>query len=116
MRGDGFAYIDFAGIDGDTIDAHYNRPVTCQPYPDFVGGLAENGIVRDANVVETSRALAIKQVTDGISKTMKMVEIAGREINPTGASPAPRGVWAGGQNTAHVPGAARSAGQPSTLD
>ena len=38
---------------------------------------------------------------------MMVAEIAGRGINPTGASPALRGVWAGGQNTAHVPSASR---------
>ena len=104
--GEGFACIDYAGIDGDTIDADYKSPVTGQPYPDFVGGLAENGILRDANVAEASRAISIKEVTDGISKTMMVAEIAGRGINPTGASPALRGVWAGGQNTAHVPSTA----------
>jgi prepilin-type processing-associated H-X9-DG protein len=104
-QGEGFACIDYAGIDGDTVDANFKSPVTGQPYPIVINGLAENGILRDANVPELQRAISIKQVTDGISKTMMVAEVTGRGINVGGSTPALRGVWAGGQNTAHLPSA-----------
>jgi prepilin-type N-terminal cleavage/methylation domain-containing protein/prepilin-type processing-associated H-X9-DG protein len=100
---EGFACIDYAGIDGDTVNPNYKNPATGQPYPAAASGVAENGILRDANVPENVRAISRKQITDGLSKTMMVAEVAGRGVNPTATTPALRGVWAGGQNTAHLP-------------
>ena len=101
---EGFACIDYAGIDGDTVNPNYKSLATGQPYSQFMSsGVAENGILRDANVPENARAISIKQITDGLSKTMMVAEVAGRGVNPTTTTPALRGVWAGGQNTAHLP-------------
>ncbi len=108
-QGEGFGCIDYAGVDGDTPNALFKNPVTGQPYPQYTppGGspvsVAENGILRDNNVPETTRAIKVKQITDGMSKTLMIVEIAGRGVLKGSSSATLRGVWAGGQNTTHIP-------------
>jgi prepilin-type N-terminal cleavage/methylation domain-containing protein len=109
-QGEGFAGIDYAGVDGDTPNAKFLNPATGQPYPEYIPpgtttpvAVAENGILRDNNVPENARAIKIRQITDGLSQTLMIVEVAGRGVLKGASSAALRGVWAGGQNTAHIP-------------
>jgi prepilin-type N-terminal cleavage/methylation domain-containing protein len=107
--GEGMGCIDYAGIDGDTINAAFLNPVTNQPYVQYQStGLSENGIFRDSNVPEIQRAIAVRQISDGLSKTLMVAEVAGRGVPTiTSGSPALRGTWAAGQNTAHLPSTAK---------
>jgi prepilin-type N-terminal cleavage/methylation domain-containing protein len=114
-QGEGFACIDYAGIDGDTPNAAFLDPVTNQPYPEYLPpptvctpspvlvAVVENGILRDNNVPENVRPVKIRQIIDGLSKTLMIVEVAGRGVLKGSSSATLRGVWAGGQNTAHIP-------------
>jgi prepilin-type processing-associated H-X9-DG protein len=114
-QGEGFGCIDYAGIDGDTPNALFPNPATNKQYTPYTPPawlcnmtptavtVAENGILRDNNVPESQRAVKIRQITDGLSKTMMIGEVAGRGVLKGSSSATLRGVWAGGQNTAHVP-------------
>jgi prepilin-type N-terminal cleavage/methylation domain-containing protein len=114
----GMACIDYAGIDGVTYTstAQFTNSATGQFYPECTKpicknsspGSAENGILRDTNVDdENLRAIKTRQITDGLSKTLMIAEVAGRgaPLGSGSTSPSLRGTWAAGQNTAHMPSA-----------
>ena len=119
-QGEGLACIDYAGLDGTTSNANFINPYTGTMYPAYVdtsvspavtvAGVAENGILRDANVPEQVRPVKLRQITDGTANTMMIAEVIGRGVNAA-ASPALRGTWASGQNVIHLPSSQTHNGQ-----
>jgi prepilin-type N-terminal cleavage/methylation domain-containing protein/prepilin-type processing-associated H-X9-DG protein len=89
-QGEGYACIDYAGCSGATPgNSRYTLPGTSTQYS------ADNGIFPNLASTSMTQALTISRVTDGLSKTFMICEIAGRGI-VSGRDY--RGLWAAGQN------------------
>jgi len=89
-QGEGLACIDYSACSGATPNnARYTLPGTTTRYP------ADNGIFPNLAATQMTQAISIRQVTDGLSKTIMLCEITGRGI-VSGRDY--RGLWAAGQN------------------
>jgi type II secretory pathway pseudopilin PulG len=95
---EGMACIDYAGNAGPNANhPRYLRPDGSR-YQD------DRGMILDSPVLSIDRGVAVKDVTDGLSKTILLCELSGRGVNkaaPKGAastSDSPRGAWAAGVN------------------
>jgi prepilin-type N-terminal cleavage/methylation domain-containing protein/prepilin-type processing-associated H-X9-DG protein len=102
--GEGMACIDYAGISGPFggSPAVLNM-TTNQQYPNNAGVLRFFDNTDPATTNGKDISVAIRQITDGLSKTMMVGEISGRGIYGSASSPTLRGVWAAGQNCITVP-------------
>jgi prepilin-type N-terminal cleavage/methylation domain-containing protein len=115
LSGEGMACIDYSGIDGTTKNPDFVNPATGQEYPNFVtltggmpAGICYNGVLIGSQSSLKQRYISVRQISDGLSHTINVGEIAGRGI-PTGTTL--RGVWAGGQNISHIPSEKKVGGQ-----
>lgn len=98
MLFEGMACIDYAGNAGPNA----NHPRYVLPdggrYPD------DRGVILNSPVLAIDRGVAVKDITDGLSKTILLCELSGRGVNkatPNGGTSAndnPRGAWAAGLN------------------
>ena len=100
---EGMACIDYAGNAG--VNANYSRytlpPDYTQVYPD------DNGVLLNTSVSSLDKGIALRQITDGLSKTILIYELSGRGVNfASGSTPStsdsPRGAWASGLNCATI--------------
>lgn len=89
--GEGMACIDYAGNTGATTNSRYLNPVTRQQYP------SNNGVLLNLSGDPTTW-LALRMITDGMSKTMLLCEVSGRGSYSSSGSYDMRGIWAAGQN------------------
>lgn len=101
--GEGMSCIDYAGNSGATSSTRYLNPFTKQPYP------ANNGVLLNLASNPTTW-LGVRQIKDGLSKTLLICELSGRGSYSSSGSYDMRGIWAAGQNcitvgptTANVP-------------
>ena len=99
-EGEDMACIDYGGIIGPKgNDSRFVNIVTGQVYNDYTGMLLPNSVPR------ARRQVSVKQITDGLSKTMIVGELAGRGVEASGTI---SGAWAGGANCFEVGGVAGS--------
>jgi prepilin-type N-terminal cleavage/methylation domain-containing protein len=99
-EGEDMACIDYGGIIGPKgDDDRFLNLATGQVYRDYTGMLLPNSVPR------SKRQVAVKQVTDGLSKTMIVGELAGRGVAASGTI---SGAWAGGANCFEVGGTSGS--------
>lgn len=101
---EGFACIDYAGNAGATAAARYRR-TDGSPYPASRGAVGSNvpastGVLIDQPVNSLAQGVSYKLITDGLSKTLLIVELSGRGMTGTTGAGSPRGAWASGQNCA----------------
>lgn len=90
--GEGMACIDYAGNSGATPNSsRYVNPATRAQYP------ANNGVLLNLSGDPTTW-LTLRQITDGMSKTILLCEISGRGSYASSGSYDMRGIWAAGQN------------------
>ncbi|MFM8735681.1 MAG: DUF1559 domain-containing protein [Pirellulales bacterium] len=89
--GEGMACIDYAGNSGATVSARYLNPVNGQQYT------TNNGVLLNLSSNPTTW-LGLRQIKDGLSKTLLVCELSGRGSYPASGSYDMRGVWAAGQN------------------
>jgi prepilin-type N-terminal cleavage/methylation domain-containing protein/prepilin-type processing-associated H-X9-DG protein len=95
---EGMACIDYAGNAGPNA----NHPRYLLPsggrYPD------DRGTILNSPMLSMERGVAVRQITDGLSKTMLLCEVSGRGVNaaaaggPASTSDNPRGAWSAGLN------------------
>ncbi len=114
LSGEGMACIDYAGVDGVTQNPAFLSLSTGQMYPNFitasgstVAGITYNGVLIGSQSSASQRYIKVRQITDGLSKTLLVAEICGRGVSGT----AFRGIWAAGQNLVHVPSEKTVGGQ-----
>jgi len=88
-QGEGLACIDYAGCSGVGNYTRYRVPFTNDQYP------ADNGIFPNTAATNLTQATSLREITDGLSKTILMCEVTGRGI-VSGRDY--RGLWASGQN------------------
>ena len=103
---EGFACIDYAGNAGATAAARYPR-TNGSPYPasrSAVGSAVpvSTGVLIDQPVGSLAQGVSHKLITDGLSKTLLIVELSGRGMTGTTGSGSPRGAWASGRNCATI--------------
>lgn len=103
---EGFACLDYAGNAGATAAPRYRRQDGNQ-YPasrSAVGGgvPVSTGVLIDQPVSALAQGVPQKLITDGLSKTLLIVELSGRGMTGTTGSGRPRGAWASGQNCATI--------------
>jgi type II secretory pathway pseudopilin PulG len=99
---EGFACIDYAGNAGATAAARYPR-ADGSPYPasrSAVGNTVptSTGVFIDQPVGSLAQGVGRTLITDGLSKTLLIVELSGRGLTGTSGTGSPRGAWASGQN------------------
>jgi len=92
-QGEGLACIDYAGCSGVSTFSRYLVPGTGSQYP------ADNGIFPNVAATSMTQATTVQEITDGLSKTILICEVAGRGI-VSGRDY--RGLWASGQNCVTV--------------
>jgi prepilin-type N-terminal cleavage/methylation domain-containing protein/prepilin-type processing-associated H-X9-DG protein len=88
-QGEGLACIDYSGCSGVGNYSRYRVPATGNQYP------ADNGIFPNIASTAMTQSSSLQSITDGLSKTILMCEVAGRGIV---SSRDYRGLWASGQN------------------
>jgi prepilin-type N-terminal cleavage/methylation domain-containing protein/prepilin-type processing-associated H-X9-DG protein len=95
--GEQMACIDYAGISGPNNSSSFVNPVTNQPYA------LETGVLMTTQTFGSSASadpsVAVRRISDGLSKTMLVGELSGRGLVGTSL----RGPWASGQNCITVP-------------
>jgi len=93
---EGMACIDYAGNAGPNA----NHPRYLLPngsrYPD------DRGTILNSPMLSIDRGVAVREISDGLSKTILLCELTGRGVNQSAATAAtsdnPRGAWAAGLN------------------
>ncbi len=99
--GAGMACSDYGGIEGphdnDATTPVYN-PATGKVYDANIGVL----LTTTANVISTAQMIRPKDITDGLTYTMIVGEMAGRGFNAKSSKLKLSGTWADGFNTANL--------------
>jgi len=95
---EGMACIDYAGNAGANANySRYKLPDGSAMYPD------DNGVLLNTAVGSLNKGVSLREITDGLSKTILVHELTGRGVNfASGSTPSssdnPRGAWASGLN------------------
>ncbi len=100
--GEGLACIDYLGLSGP--DAEKDNPVDGQPYGKQRGVLlGTKGLPDDKTILEPPGVTAAR-ITDGLSKTLAIVECTGRgaDVSKKGNVKSINGAWASGGNISHI--------------
>lgn len=97
---EGMACMDYAGNGGATSDARYPRSNgTVYPASKPSGTVpSSTGVLIDQPVSSMNQGVPATWITDGLSKTLLVVELSGRGLTGNGTSGSPRGAWASGLN------------------
>jgi prepilin-type N-terminal cleavage/methylation domain-containing protein/prepilin-type processing-associated H-X9-DG protein len=99
---EGMACIDYVGNAGATgSNSRYLQP-NGNMYPRSslaTGGVPiSTGVLIDQPVASMTHGVADRQIVDGMSKTLLILELSGRGLTGAGTTGDPRGAWASGQN------------------
>lgn len=93
---EGFACIDYAGNGGPVFNnSRYLTPNGSQ----YAAAL---GVLTPTSAKSMSEGIALREITDGLSKTFLLCEVTGRGVNGSGSSANGRGVWAAATNCIYI--------------
>jgi hypothetical protein len=101
VPGEGLACIDYLGVSGPNKDTLH--PATGEEYGRQRGILLGTKGLPDGNLLTEPPVVTPAKVTDGLSKTICMVECTGRGVSTKdGVVENLDGAWASGSNISHI--------------
>lgn len=100
--GEGLACIDYLGVSGPDKDK--NNPETGEDYGPQRGVLLGTKGLPDGAMLTEPPGVTAARITDGLSKTIDVVECTGRgvDLKKSGEVKALNGAWASGSNISHI--------------
>lgn len=100
--GDGLGCIDYLGVSGPDKDK--SNPVTGEDYGSQRGVLLGTKGLPNEDTITEPPAVTAARITDGLSKTICLVECTGRgaDTNKEGEVKSLNGAWASGGNISHI--------------
>ncbi|TWT78309.1 Type II secretion system protein G precursor [Posidoniimonas polymericola] len=100
--GEGLACIDYLGVSGPDKDK--NNPETGVDYGPQRGVLLGTKGLPDGDTLTEPPGVTAARITDGLSKTIDVVECSGRgvDLKKSGEVKSLNGAWASGSNISHI--------------